>query len=274
MLKKLSLLALVAFACSPFPCTALDIVAHRGASEDAPENTLPAFELAWEQGADLIEGDFFMTSDTVIVCFHDKTSERIAGQPLDISSTAFEQLRNLDVGAWKDPQWRGTRIPTLAQVLATLPPDRGRMFIEVKDSERIIEPLSEQLAATGVPKSRLAVISFDKAVIKACKKAMPEMDVFWLVGTKTYKKLGTGGVIKTLKKLGADGVDIQATAEITAELGAALRENGLQFHCWTVNDIPLARHMVEIGVDSITTDRPGVLKRALAPKEPSRSRPR
>ena len=94
---------------------AVDIVAHRGASADAPENTVPAFQLAWERGADRIEGDFFLTSDGVIVCFHDKTTKRLGGGNLKVSSTPYQQLRALDVGAWKDPKWKGTRIPTLGR---------------------------------------------------------------------------------------------------------------------------------------------------------------
>ena len=243
--------------------SAVDIVAHRGASADAPENTVPAFQLAWERGADVIEGDFFMTSDNVIVCFHDKTTKRIGGGELKVSSTPYQQLQPLDVGAWKGPQWKGTRIPTLTEVLATLPADKGRMFIEIKDGVRIVKPLAEQLNKADIAKSRLSIICFNQAVIAACKKAMPEVDAIWVVSQKSYKKMGMASVIKTAKLLGADGVDVQASQAITPEFGKALRENGLQYHCWTVNEVPLARHMVEMGVDSITTDRPGFLRQAL-----------
>jgi len=269
MQSKSNLLALITLAVSSLSVSAVEIVAHRGASRDAPENTLPAFQLAWEQGADRIEGDFFLTSDHVIVCFHDKTTERLVGQKLDVSSASYQQLQTLDVGTWKDPKWKGTKIPTLAEVVATLPADKGRMFIEIKDSVRIVKPLAEKLNKTSVPKSRLAIICFNQAVVSACKEAMPEVDVHWLVSAKTYQKLGVVGVIETARRLGADGVDVQASNAITLDLGKALRENGLQFHCWTVNDIPLARHMVKMGVDSITTDRPGWLKQALQAKEPS-----
>src|SRR6056300_610029 len=77
------------------------IVAHRGASYDAPENTLPAFELAWKQGADAVEGDFLLTGDGKIVCFHDKDTKRLTGQKMDISKTSFADLQKLDVGKWK-----------------------------------------------------------------------------------------------------------------------------------------------------------------------------
>lgn len=258
-----ALATLASLALSVQTANAVDIVAHRGASADAPENTLPAFELAWKLGAERAEGDFFMTSDNVIVCFHDKTTKRLGGGNLKVIATPYKKLQTLDVGAWKGPKWKGTKIPTLAEVLATLPADKGRMFIEIKDGVRIVEPLAEQLRKAGIAKSRLAIICFNQAVIAACKQAMPEVDAIWVVSTKTYQKMGITDVIKTAKKIRADGIDVQASHSITPIFNEALRKNGLQFHCWTVNDIPLARHMAKMGVDSITTDRPAFIRRGL-----------
>jgi glycerophosphoryl diester phosphodiesterase len=250
--------------------SAVEIVAHRGASADAPENTLPAFELAWELGADVVEGDFFLTKDDEIVCFHDRTTGRVAGKNMAVADSDYAQLSALDVGGWLHPKWAGTRIPTLSQVLQSVPADRGRVFIEIKDSVRIVKPLAEQLKNSPLPTSRLAIICFKEDVVSACKKAMPNVKVHWLVSGKTYKQQGIAGVIKTLKEMGADGIDIQASTAVTAELGEALRKEGLEFHCWTVNDVALARHMITAGVDSITTDRPGFLRRwALAEKSDS-----
>ena len=242
---------------------AVAIVAHRGASTDAPENTLPAFELAWEQGADVIEGDFHLTEDNAIVCFHDKTTARIAGVNLVVASTPYAQLEILDVGAWKDPKWKGTTIPTLTEVIGTLPHDKGRVFIEIKDTQRIVQPLADTINNLHLPKNRLAILCFDADIITACKKAMPSVEAHWLVNSKTYQKTGTAGLIRKLKEMGADGVDIQASRQVTPELGIALQEHGLQFHCWTVNDIPLAQHMVAMGAESITTDKPELLRKSL-----------
>ncbi|MEX0742204.1 MAG: glycerophosphodiester phosphodiesterase family protein, partial [Phycisphaeraceae bacterium] len=102
-----------------------------GASHDAPENTLPAFELAWEQGADAIEGDFHLTSDGKIVCIHDFDTQRVSGSERIVKSSTLEELRALDAGAWLDPKWKDIRMPTFAEVAATVP--AGKMFyIEVK----------------------------------------------------------------------------------------------------------------------------------------------
>lgn len=263
-------ITLIILVFSHLLASSVEIVAHRGASADAPENTLPAFKLAWKQGADVVEGDFLMTSDNVIVCFHDKTTKRIGGGKLKVTSTPYKKLQTLDVGEWKDPKWKGTKIPTMEEVLAALPADQGRVFIEIKDGVRIVKPLAELLNKASVTRSRVAIICFNESVIAACKKAMPEVDAHWLVSQKTYKKIGVRGVIETLQKLGADGVDIQASNTITPELGKALKENNFQFHCWTINDIPLALHMVKMGVDSITTDRPEFIKKSLQVKKPNK----
>lgn len=84
------------------------IVAHRGASKRAPGNTLPAFELAWKQGADAIEGDFRLTKDGHVVCIHDETIKRTAGADLNVAQSTLSELRKLDVGAWFDPAFKGT----------------------------------------------------------------------------------------------------------------------------------------------------------------------
>ena len=83
------------------------VVAHRGASYDAPENTMPAFKLAWEQGADAIEGDFLLTKDGHIVCIHDRTTKRFCDQDLVVSKSTLKQLKALDVVSWKNEKYEG-----------------------------------------------------------------------------------------------------------------------------------------------------------------------
>src|SRR6185369_848081 len=88
------------------------LIAHRGASRDAPENTLAAFRLAWQQGADGIEADFRLTRDGRVVCLHDASTGRTAGVDLAVAEASLEELKRLDVGGWKGARWAGERIPT------------------------------------------------------------------------------------------------------------------------------------------------------------------
>ena len=126
------------------------VVAHRGASHDAPENTLAAFNLAWQQNADAIEGDFFVTADRKIVCIHDDETSRLAGQKVFVEKSTAEQLRKLDVGKWKDPKWAGQKIPLLQEVLETIPKGKA-IVIELKSKKRIVPVLSEELAKFNDP---------------------------------------------------------------------------------------------------------------------------
>ena len=123
------------------------IIAHRGASHDAPENTLSAFKLAIEQGADGFEADFYLTSDGKIVCFHDKDTERIAGKKLLVTQTPLDELQALDVGSWKGPQWKGERMPTMEDVLAAVPAGK-KIFIELKSSAEIVGPMAKVIEAS------------------------------------------------------------------------------------------------------------------------------
>ncbi|MEM7392442.1 MAG: glycerophosphodiester phosphodiesterase family protein [Verrucomicrobiota bacterium] len=115
MKHRIPMLLLWLFPISSFPADPI-VVAHRGASKDAPENTLPAFNLAWEQGADAIEGDFHLTADDKIVCIHDRDTEEVASVKKIVRQSTLAELKRLDVGSWKGKQWADTRIPTLAEV--------------------------------------------------------------------------------------------------------------------------------------------------------------
>lgn len=100
---------------------AVQFVAHRGESEAAPENTLESFTLAWARGARVIEGDFHLTLDGKVVCMHDSNAGRTCGVKRELAGLTLAEIKALDAGAWKGAQWRFTRVPTLAEVLRTMP---------------------------------------------------------------------------------------------------------------------------------------------------------
>ena len=125
------------------------IVAHRGASHDAPQNTIPAFKLAWEQGADAIEGDFHLTKDGHIVCIHDRDTKKVANANLVVSDSTLAELRQVDVGAWKDQAFAGVLIPTIAEVFSTIPQQK-KIYIEVKCGPEIIPALLRGIDQSGL----------------------------------------------------------------------------------------------------------------------------
>ena len=245
------------------------IIAHRGASHDAPENTMAAFKLAWEQNADGIEGDFYLTKDGKIVCFHDKTTKRTAGGvDIDVASSTLEQLRKLDVGSWKDPKYAGERAATLEEVLAIVPP-RKMFFIEIKCGPEILPALEQTLSKTKVAPEQLRIISFNADVIAQARQRLPKIKGLWISGYKQDKATGQwhpdqATILKTLKETKADGFNSQANFEMfTPQFVAQLKGMGLETGAWTVDKEADARKLKEIGVTAITTNRPGFIREAL-----------
>lgn len=243
------------------------IVAHRGASHIAPENTLSAFRLAWELDADLIEGDFYLTSDGAIVAHHDDTTKRTAKVDRLVEDQTLQELRSLDVGSWKDSKWAGQKIPTLNQVFETVPP-HGKILIEIKSDTRIVEPLMDVLRDSPLVGEQMIIICFDAQVIAQIKQRLPAIGAFWLSDFEE-RRLGrweptVDQIIETAKRIGAKGVDLNANLKvIDAEFVAEIQRAGLELHVWTVNDPVIAKRLMKLGVDSITTDRPGWLRTQL-----------
>lgn len=263
---------LVSFFVATFAATsnAQLIVAHRGASHDAPENTLAAFRLAWEQNADAIEGDFYVTKDQQIVCIHDKTTKRVAPQQpeLSIAASTLEELQKLDVGSWKHPQYAAERMPTLSDVLATVPAGK-QIFVEIKCGPEILRLLQPQLEASGLKSEQIVIICFDKTVVTQARKLMPQFNANWLTGYKQETKDSEwkptrNNVLATLRSTGATGLGTNGNLEVIDQAFVdSIRDAGFQFHVWTVNDIEAARKFADFGAISITTDRPEFIRNAI-----------
>jgi glycerophosphoryl diester phosphodiesterase len=248
------------------------IIAHRGASGAAPENTMEAFNLAWKLGADGIEGDFHLTHDGHIVAIHDADTGKVSGGEIKllVEKVTLKELQGIDVGSWKDKKYSGTRIPTLEQVIDSVP-DGKKFFIEIKCGTEIMAPLIKFLDQRMKERPELAnqisFIAFDYHVIKACRNQWPEIEANFL---ESYKKIkGTwmpeqNDIFQTLKMSLASGLGTQANEEvIDSGFVKRLRKDKLSFHCWTINDIEQARHFRDLGVDSITTDFPKKIRDGL-----------
>jgi len=244
------------------------IIAHRGASFDAPENTLPSFQLAWEQSADGIEGDFMLTADGEIICFHDVETQRLAGQAGIIKELTLAQLQTLDVGRWKGEHWTGTRIPTLREVLGVIP--AGKKFVvELKDGPEIVEPFGRILAASSLDPADLLVITLIEETAAECRRQLPHLKQHWLSGYKQDDRgewrPDAGEVIAAVKRLGAAGFGSFAQPNhFDAAFVAQLRVAGIdEFHVWTVDDPDVARFYYDLGAWGITTNRPQYIREHL-----------
>ena len=131
-----------------------------------------------------------------------------------------------------------------------------------------ISQVDESVHATAVSWSRDGN-ALDAGVIAACRRELPEIAAYWLLGFKKDKQEGTWSptldtIMDTLKQSGASGLDVQSeTAVIDKSFAERLREEGFAFHCWTINDADHAKVFQDLGVDSITTDQPALLRREL-----------
>ncbi|WP_176014241.1 glycerophosphodiester phosphodiesterase [Victivallis sp. Marseille-Q1083] len=233
------------------------LIAHRGESEAVPENTIESFVLAWTRGAAGIEGDFHLTKDKRLVCMHDDNALRTCGVNRRIADMTLDEICELDCGQWKSPAWAHTEVPTLEEVLETIPED-GRIYIELKTiGSEVVDELRRVVEESGLREEQLVIIAFDREVVKASKAAFGGLKVYWL--TCLDEGLTPEKMVATVKELGADGVDCHATDKLTAEYVEAMHRAGLEFHVWTVDDCEQARRLIEFGVDSITTNRPYAL---------------
>lgn len=236
------------------------IIAHRGASYAAPENTLPAFALAWQEGADGIEGDFHLTADGRILCIHDDTTGRTCGENLVVREQPLAVLQQLDAGAWRGTEWRGVHLPTLEEILAAMP--RGKTLeIEIKCGVEMLPPLAAVLAqqAAGV---HITVICFKPQVIAASKQHLPQIPALWLAQfSGGSDDLPAKEVLKTLRECGADGLG--SSPQIAEDTSAQVLTAGYRWGVWTVDEVATAQKLQQRGATSITTNVPREMREGL-----------
>jgi glycerophosphoryl diester phosphodiesterase len=246
------------------------IIGHRGASYDVPENTIASYKLAIEQGADGFEGDYWLGADGHIMCLHDADTKRVAGKKLSVTKAPFRELRALDIGSWKDPKWRDERMPTLDECL-TIAPAGKKFFIELKSGPEIVGPMAKVIAKSSVSPDQLALISFHEEAIAECKKQLPHIKALWLCRFKKKENdkdkdpPTVEEVAATIQRIHADGLNAEAVPEyVDAAFIKRLNELGCpEFSVWTVDDPKVAKFYADLGAWSITTNRPGWLRKQL-----------
>lgn len=242
------------------------IIGHRGAAYLAPENTLEAFALAWQEGADGVEADFRLTLDKRIVAMHDATTLRTTGIRLRVAKTPLASLSLLDAGSGRGKELPGLRIPTLADILHALPNGK-RLYIELKSGVEIIPPLLRLLAEAEPPPEQIRILAFNADLLRELKQSNPLYRTCWLTDFRQIfprsRHAQVENIIETLKSCAANGLAGKAGPMIDAELVGMLRQMGREIHVWTVDSSAAGRRFASLGVDSIITNRPGWLRERL-----------
>ncbi len=247
---------------------AMEIIAHRGASHDAPENTLAAARLAWAQHADALEVDVHLTRDGRLAVIHDSDTQRTAGMRRMVRECTLAELQALDVGRWKDPRFAGEQIPSLDDVLTMLPAGK-RLFVELKGGPELVPALQRSLAAQHgaiiAQPGQIAIITFDLPAATAAKRAGRRHEVCWLAAAGAEAPCATvAEIAATARSAGLDGVDLDWQWRLDGKILQQIRRNGFKVYVWTVDDPPVARSLAAIGIDGLTTNRPGWLRAQMA----------
>lgn len=232
------------------------VVAHRGASAHAPENTLPAFQMGWDAGVMWLETDVQPLGDGTLVLFHDRTLSRTTNRSGDLRDLSAQQLAEIDAGSWFNPTFGNTRIPTFEELLQNLPAP-AKVFLEIKGHHSsadltAIMSLIRRYDRTG----DVYIQSVELDVLRNFRQLEPETPVGVIV------ELIDHDPVELCRELGAisynpDFRELTQAPQVVDDLHTA----GIAVIPWTSNDIRQWGPLNELGVDGIITDFPAQLLR-------------
>jgi glycerophosphoryl diester phosphodiesterase len=237
-------------------------IAHRGASAYAPENTLAAFNLAFEMGADGIELDVELTQDGVPVVFHFDADNQTHGLR-SLKTLTLAQVQQIDAGAWFDPKFRGERIPTLEQVLAAIG-TRGQINIEIKwsavqmgndDLERATADVIARAQANDV-----VISSFHPIALYRIARRLPRLPRALIYQQELIPALLNGPWFRFLVRPRALHPQCEM---LTPSCAAWARRKGYQITAWHTEDPVEIKRLIALGVDGIMSNAPDILRQVI-----------
>jgi glycerophosphoryl diester phosphodiesterase len=250
------------------------VIAHRGYSQFAPENTLPSFKLAMAAGADMVELDYYPTLDGKLIVIHDHNLDRTtdatarwAGTNINVEAKTAAELQSLDAGSWFDRKYAGTRIPLLAEALDTI--QAGNITLIERKAGAPADCL--KLLREKELINRVVVQSFDWEYLRAFHEQEPEQ----VLGALGPPERLAGGqkASKTPKELTASWLDeLQKTGaqvavwsdKVSAEAVRLAHQRGLKVWVYTINDPDLANSLLDMGVDGLITNNTSLIWRTIA----------
>ena len=226
------------------------VLAHRGASLGAPENTLAAFRLAGEQRADYVELDVQESKDGVVLVAHDSDLMKVGRSPLKIWEATADALRQVDIGSFLDARFASERVPTLAEALAACQ-GKTRVDIELKDyghDDRLEERVVGIVEAAGM-QDHIVTMSLSRPMVESMKRLRPA----WTSGLLTAKAIGD------LTGVPADFLAVEK-AMATRRFVRRAHRAGKPVYVWTVDDPGRMARLIGLGVDGLITNRPDLAR--------------
>jgi len=235
----------------------VEIVAHRGYSARAPENTMVAMDLAIDAGADAVEFDLHTASDGIPILFHDATLERTTDGSGAVQARSAEHLAGLDAGGWFSPAFTGEPVPTFADTLKLLRDRVGRVYAEIKGyrNHEDIDEMVRVVAAAGLIE-RTVFISMDWTALDRIREVDAHARIGYIVEVAARAADGieraAGDPLAMLDFNAAVLFDDSTLAERS-------RAADIPLACWTVDTVDEAARILDLGVPRITTNQVGVL---------------
>lgn len=230
---------------------AVMVIAHRGASSYAPENTLAAFDLALQMGVRHIELDVALTSDSHTVVIHDDNVDRTTNGRGLVTSHTLAALRELDAGSWFGAQFESERIPAFDEVLARY---NGRVHIhtEIKGKSPSLSQRTADLIRKHGMEGQVTITSFQSMRLQEMRAYAPELPMGWLV------REVNDSIIAQAHAIGVTQLCPRADT-VTPELIDRLHAEGFVARAWGVATEELMQHLVQAGVDGMTVNCPDKL---------------
>ncbi|TLP57089.1 glycerophosphodiester phosphodiesterase [Microbispora triticiradicis] len=238
------------------------VVAHRGASAYAPENTVAAFRLARDQGADMFELDVQETADHHLVLMHDTTLSRTTDvekvfpgrSPWRVGDLTLAEIRGLDAGSWFSRKYAGERVPTLGETLREMRGSGLGLLLEIKEPRLypgVEARVAEEIGRDTGWRGRIVVQSFDWESMRRFHRLVPGVPI-GLLGTPP---------VADLPRLAAFADQINPPyAGVTAGYVRRVHRLGMKVLTWTVDAPAAVRRLTGAGVDGVITNRPDVVR--------------
>jgi glycerophosphoryl diester phosphodiesterase len=246
------------------------IIAHRGASALAPENTLAAFRRAIADGAEGIEFDVRLSKDGAVVVFHDATLRRLTSRKNLVSSIPLEELQTIDIGSWfhrrkanhPDADFSAERIPTLREALDFLQDFPGLIYIELKcraaETEKLAKAVCEIISGSLLL-PQIIVKSFRLETLPAVRRACPEAKTAALFAPKIMTILRKEKrLVEVAGEVGADMLSVHFSLA-TRKLMEKAEKRNLPVTIWTADNPRWVRRAFDLGLFAVITNNPATL---------------
>ncbi len=238
------------------------VIAHRGSSGHAPENTMAAFSLAIEHGADAVELDVRATADGLPVVLHDERLTRTTGDPRPVSEVDSATLPSLDAGSWFAPEFSDERTPPLRDVLELL---RGKLQTCIEIKVKGIEKTIVQTIIDADAVRHCMVHSFELETIQRCRELCPELGAAWILQLPDDDPDQEAPILADRALAAGISTISVCVANLTHEIIRDWRRRGLSVFVWTVDSPTALEVILGAGIDGIITNYPDRARSLLEP---------